>query len=61
MKTIIELTEKDILNILAEKFKTDEYNVKMNITEGWRGVHNDERKVPVVSAKVALECMKVNV
>ena len=55
MRTVVELTEKDITKIIAEHFDADENSVVLSVTEVWRGQGPMERKVQVPSAKVTIK------
>lgn len=55
MRTIIELTEKDIIQIIANSFDVDTDFVRLKYDEVWRGYAQNEHKECIVSAKVVLK------
>lgn len=55
MRTVIELTEKDIIQIIANSFDVDTNFVRLKYDEVWRGYAQNEHKECIVSAKVVLK------
>lgn len=55
MRTVIELTEKDIIQTIANAFDVDTNFVKLKYDEVWRGYAQNEHKECIVSAKVVLK------
>lgn len=52
MRTVVELSEKDIAQIIANKFEVDAKSVVLSAKEVWRGQGPAERKVWVAFARV---------
>lgn len=52
MRTVVELSEKDIAQIIANSFDVDTKAVVLSTKEVWRGQGPTERKVQVAFAKV---------
>ena len=46
----IELNQDDVIDVLKEKFKTDD--IKISIKEEYRGYGVNERLVPVLVAEI---------
>lgn len=55
MRTVIELTEKDIIQIIANSFDVDTNFVRLKYDEVWRGYAQNKHKEYMVSAKVVLK------
>lgn len=55
MRTVIELTEKDIIQTLANTFNVDANCVTLKCDEVWVGYGQNEHKECKVSAKVIME------
>lgn len=55
MRTVIELTEKDIIQIIANSFDVDTDFVRLKYDEVWHGYAQNEHKECIVSAKVVLK------
>lgn len=55
MRTVIELTEKDIIQTIANAFDVDTNFVKLKYDEIWCGYAQNEHKECIVSAKVVLK------
>ena len=55
MRTIVELSQKDIVKILAKHFDIDESSVTISMKESWEGQGPMERKVHVASARIILK------
>ena len=56
MQTVVELTEKDIIQTIANAFDVDARWVRLKYSEVWRGYAQNEHKEHVVSARVTLNC-----
>lgn len=52
MKTVIELTEKDIIQTLANAFDVDTNCVTLKYSEVWKGCSQNEHKEYEISAKI---------
>ena len=52
MKTVIELTEKDIIQTLANAFDVDTKCVTLKYNEVWKGYAQNEHKEYEVSARI---------
>ena len=52
MRTVIELTEKDIIQTLANAFDVDIDRVILNYSEVWKGYGQNERKECEISARI---------
>lgn len=55
MRTVVELGERDVLQIIANSFDVDTKAVQLFAKEEWRGQGPMERKVHVVTARVTLK------
>lgn len=55
MRTVIELTEKDIKQIIANTFDVDLNMVSMQIKDKWEGYAQNEHIVHFATAKVTLK------
>jgi len=55
MQTVIELTEKDIIQTIANALDVDARCVTLKYSEVWRGYAQNEHKEHVVSARVVLK------
>ena len=52
MRTVIELTEKDIIQTIANAFDVDIDRVTLNYSEVWKGYGQNEHKECEISAKI---------
>ena len=52
MRTVIELTEKDIIQTLANAFDVDTNCVTLKYDEVWKGCGQSEHKVYEASARI---------
>ena len=52
MKTVIELTEKDIIQVIANAFDVDIDRVALKYSEIWKGYGQNERKECEISARI---------
>ena len=52
MRTVIELTEKDIIQTLANAFDVDTNCVTLKYDEVWKGYAQNEHKEYEVSARI---------
>lgn len=52
MRTVIELTEKDILQTIANSFDVDTNCVTLKYDEVWKGYGQNERKECEISARI---------
>lgn len=55
MQTIVELTEKDIIQTIANTFNVDTHRVTLKYDEIWVGYAQNEHKEYKISAKVIME------
>lgn len=55
MRTVAELSEKDIKQIIANAFDVDVVYVSLLHSEVWEGYAQNEHKKPIVTAKVTLK------
>lgn len=55
MKTVVELTEKDIIQTIANALDVDACCVSLKYSEEWMGYGQNEHKERVVSARVVLK------
>ena len=55
MRTVVELTEKDIAQTIANAFDVDVGMVTLTIKEKWEGYAQNEHKVHFATAKVTLK------
>ena len=55
MRTVVELSKKDIIRTIANAFDVDEKFVELDIEEMWVGYGPMEHKEQTVSARVTLK------
>lgn len=54
MRTVVELSEKDIIKTIANAFDVDDNKVALLYKEVWEGYAQNEHKKQVVTARVTL-------
>lgn len=54
MRTVVELSEKDIIQTIANAFDVDTNKVSLIYNEIWVGYAQNEHKDPTITAKVAI-------
>jgi hypothetical protein len=54
MRTVVELTEKDIIQTIANALNVDVCQVSLKYSEVWKGYAQNEHKEHEVSARVVI-------
>lgn len=55
MRTVVELSEKDVIQTIANAFDVDANKVVLEYKDVWKGYGPNEYKACVVNAKVTLK------